>query len=65
MEFSILYIAVVFLLPFALGFMLLGTMVADADRASRPVSQPPTAAPAKVPAAKVRVDGNIGHCVPA
>jgi hypothetical protein len=65
MELSIVYIAVVFLLPFALGFMLLGAMAVDADRALRPVSQPLTAAPAKVPAAKIRVDGNLGHCVPA
>ncbi len=65
MDLSILYIAVVFLVPFALAFILLGAMAVDADWATRSVVTPSPASPAKVPEAKSRGTDELGHYVPA
>ena len=65
MELSIVYIAVVFLVPFALAFILLGAMAVDADWASRPVATPATSGPSVDPVAKSRGTDDLGHCVPA
>jgi hypothetical protein len=65
MELSIVYIAVVFLVPFALAFILLGAMAVDADWASQPAATRTTSAPAKDPVAKSRGTDDLGHFVPA
>lgn len=65
MELSIIYIAVVFLVPFALAFILLGALAVDAGWASRPVATKSPATAARNVSAQNRVADDLGHCVPA
>ena len=65
MDLSIVYIAVVFLVPFALAFILLGAMSVDSDWASRPVVIPSTAGPAVGAVATSRGTDDLGHYLPA
>ncbi len=61
MELSILFIAVVFMIPLALGLILLGAMAVDA----RPAATATNKKAAKAPAPKDSTTGNIGHYLPA
>ena len=63
MELSIVLIAVVFLVPFALAFALPGAMAADSSWASRPVISLPKAT--RRHRATDTGSDEIGHCVPA
>ncbi len=65
MELSIVLIAVVFLLPFALGFTLLGAMAVDSGWASRPAITPEKPTRAADATARDRGSDELGHCVPA
>jgi hypothetical protein len=64
MDLSIVLIAVVFLVPFALAFALLGAMAVDSSWASRPVLSLPRPARASGDARNNR-GNDLGHCVPA
>jgi hypothetical protein len=61
MEISTLFIAVVFMIPFALGLILLGAMAADDLPAGTVSKKKPTKSTAK----KARNTGNIGPYLPA
>ncbi len=61
MELSTLLIAVVFMIPFALGLILLGAMAAD----GLPAATVTKKKSANAPATKARREGDIGHYLPA
>ncbi len=65
MDLSIVLIAVVFLVPFALAFSLLGAMAVDSSWASRPAPRLPKPTRTKGDARKNSGNDDMGHCVPA
>ena len=65
MDLSIVLIAVVFLVPFALAFALLGAMAVDSSWALRPALRLPKSTRPNGDARKNSGNDDMGHCVPA
>ena len=61
MELSTFFIAVVFMIPVALGLILLGAMATE----GLPAGTTPREKAAKAPATKARSEDNIGLYLPA